>query len=124
MRQQRKQFCIFCNSEISNLRRHFFTKHREEDEIKELLQLPKGSRERSAALCKLRNKGYVLRNKGGEVIMRKGVKCEYVPCLSCGAMFGANTLYRHHQVCSGRGNPKNLTNNTQISERVEVYCNV
>ncbi|KAJ6647774.1 hypothetical protein Bhyg_02997 [Pseudolycoriella hygida] len=74
-KQQKRLFCIFCKKSVSKLARHLTSVHKKEPEVKRLVNLPKGSKERLSRLAKLKNKGLFEHNT-----IRKYNKNTFIPC--------------------------------------------
>lgn len=103
-------FCIYCKAQVIKMPRHLETVHKNEKEIREILLLPKGCKDRNDALNLLRNKGnynYAMENKK-LVVMRRTKDSQtgdnYLPCARCFGFFKRNTLKRHFKRCTGIDN--------------------
>lgn len=58
----KKDLCIFCDEQVTNLTRHMQRKHREEIEVAQFLSLKKGSNERKKLIDQLRKRGNFFNN--------------------------------------------------------------
>ena len=104
-------FCFYCKSKFTNITKHYFGPHRNEPEVKMILDHPKKSKGRSLALLKLRNAGdfqnnmTVLKNGEGTLITWARPDKEhvtykdYLPCEDCQGFFQRSNLWRHRQTC-------------------------
>ncbi|KRT83964.1 hypothetical protein AMK59_170 [Oryctes borbonicus] len=133
----KKYFCIFCKQTFTKLNRHLEHKHKDEDEVKEMLKYPKRSRERQQILYKLRTRGTFTFNKNSEyncgkiIVSRRPHPAlqrtcrDFLPCPSCGNYFAKKTLYRHSKRCSKKeGLQKDLRRTAlALITRVHPKCN-
>lgn len=111
--------CFVCNNDFSALPKHLEARHADNDDVKELMSLPKGSKMRKDLLQKLSRSGNyvhnikVLKEKKGELLpvrrpaVGKAVSYrQYTPCLYCKGFFLAVDLWRHAKICSNQENDK------------------
>jgi hypothetical protein len=105
------QYCMYCENGFTNLRKHFFSKHKNENEVKHILDLPKKSHERSVELTRIRNAGNYKHNvqalkegKGTLVVVSRqshdNDPGDYLPCEDCLGFFLKDSLWRHKKECS------------------------
>lgn len=73
-------------------------------------------------LEKIRIEGYT--EHYGTVLVRKGGKSDYVPCVKCDLHFSKKNLYKHHFKCTGNKAPKNLQNIIKQKALVESVSNL
>ncbi|GJQ78787.1 hypothetical protein Trydic_g2818 [Trypoxylus dichotomus] len=133
----KKYFCIFCKQTFTKLNRHLEHKHKDEEEVREMLKYPKRSTERKQILYELRTRGTFTFNKnseynGGKIIvsrrphpMLQRTSRDFLPCPSCGNYFAKKTLYRHSKRCSKKeGLQKDLRRRAlALIARVHPKCN-
>jgi len=107
----KNHYCLYCSKPSTNLRKHLWAKHKDEDYVKDVLTQAKHSKKRKLLLDKLRNLGDFQHNSEvrcrgeGEIIPWR---CppepvsanDYVPCPDCFAYFHKEHLWRHHQDCA------------------------
>ena len=107
----KKAYCIFCELPQTHIVRHWESKHKNEEKVKELMALPR--ERRSCAITKLRNMGNhahnvkVLEKEEGDLVVayRPGSETDvqdYVPCEGCYAYLRKKDLYRHKCPVRGR----------------------
>jgi len=112
-RHDKKQFCKFCMKALTNLSRHFITKHSSEPEVAALECIPLKSTRRKMHLRKLLNDGNYQHNvdvlaKGtGEIIpqrrpSRSSDYDQFILCKYCRAMFTKHCLRTHKNNCPFR----------------------
>lgn len=56
----KKYSCFYCKRLVAKLPHHLILKHKQEDVVKQIITLPKGSKERQQILFTIRNKGKYL----------------------------------------------------------------
>lgn len=106
----KKHCCLYCHKCSTNLLKHQLAKHASEDHVKQLLSLPKKSKERNLIIEKLRNLGdfqhncKVIEAGHGQILTWRNPSkavhpSEYLPCPSCFAFFIKKDLWRHRKVC-------------------------
>lgn len=86
--------------------RHIEKYHRDENEIKKILEYPKNSKERRQAFLLFRNNTNFDLFINGEVRPnRKTIKIDsstFYPCIYCKGMFNKNYLKRHVKSCKSK----------------------
>jgi len=106
-------YCKFCGNQIrSKMSRHLLNVHVDETAVREILLMPKGSKERRARLQKLTNEGNFSHNidviqKGkGEVVVGKRFANksahDYTACEFCKRFESKKNLWRHMKSCAAR----------------------
>lgn len=103
-RIRQKNFCIYCESLVTNFSRHVFRNHKLEIEVQQILSKAKASNERKKLLTLLRNKGNFLENTNR---CSKPMKMppgpiepdKYLPCSSCLGFYSRKQLWRHRKKC-------------------------
>ncbi|KAG9271819.1 hypothetical protein AMEX_G13306, partial [Astyanax mexicanus] len=127
----KRNYCVFCFKPSSKIARHLETVHRNEVEVAQAVQYPKGSKARRTKLNILRNRGNFVHN--AEVV-RKGtgqlVACyrpreqrdakDFIHCIHCQGLYSKRTLWRHMKNC-----PKKTQDSadSQVSrKRVRSLC--
>lgn len=102
--------CPFCGELKSRLTDHLKAKHRDEDEVKEALSLPKGLQDK--AFNNLKKKGIfkanqeVMKNELDQSKLhreRKQGENKMKICSFCQGFFSADAFYKHKQYCSEAG---------------------
>lgn len=107
-------FCLYCQVGQKNFCRHMELKHKTEPEVKHIMALKKGSKERRHELGVLRNKGNFLHNENvwkegtGKIVPRKRpskktsekMASSYLPCEFCRGTFLKHDLWKHQRSCS------------------------
>lgn len=116
----KKDLCIFCEEQVTNLTRHMQRKHREEIEVAQFLSLKKGSNERKKLIDQLRKRGNFFNNISDMPKMKpvrrpnqfaeQPQATDYLPCPFCYGLYKKKYLSRHTTVCSLK---KNSTEGTQ-----------
>jgi hypothetical protein len=110
-------FCTFCGAKIrSKIARHILTVHKKEEKVRDVLLLPKRSKERMRLLHNLSNEGNfkhnisVIRDGEGELIVgrRSALKSrkpsDYTVCEFCKKWQSKKNLWRHMKACDARVN--------------------
>lgn len=132
---KKANFCFYCKTKHQKIARHLETKHKEEEEVKKFIYLPKGNSERRTLISNIRKKGNFLFNtckqyNDGELIvsrrpsknlMRSAI--DFKACANCKAFFAKNTLRLHFRQCSGNVNTsKRITQllSRKITSRVHA----
>lgn len=102
--KSKKHFCIFCQTLQSKISRHFFLKHKKENEVKKALLLPIKSKERLNIISDLRKRGDFLHNtsvshNSGILIVPRRQQSkvnnsvdDYICCKKCKGFFSKKTL--------------------------------
>ena len=115
-----KEFeCYFCDPPkiVTNIRAHYFRKHKEEELVKQIQDCPPGSHDRKEkldTLTKLGNNSHnlrVIQQQAGTLFLcrrpSRATKIEvedYLPCSHCLGWFYKYDLYRHSTRCSVKNN--------------------
>lgn len=107
-RGQKKFWCCpFCKDRVKKFARHLERRHRSEEKVQILLQLPPKHKDRVSIISELRNKGTFIHNtdssinKGQIIVSRRpcvymGRKAsDYIPCPSCNGFYKKDSLYKH-----------------------------
>jgi len=110
----KKDLCIFCEEQVTNLTRHMQRKHGEEIEVAQFLALKKGSNERKKLIDQLRKRGNFFNNISDMPKMKpvrrpnqfseQPQATDYLPCTFCYGLYKKNYLRRHTKVCSLKKN--------------------
>ncbi|KAL1005187.1 hypothetical protein UPYG_G00055690 [Umbra pygmaea] len=128
----KKHFCIYCMKPNSKIARHLERQHGDEVDVARACSFPKSSKERSALLDELRNKGDYQHNilvleegKGEIVISRKSSGSasieDYLPCCHCLGFFVKSELRRHESLCKPKNeSEKGSWNNEETGPRKRV----
>ena len=106
-------YCKFCGNKIrSKISRHLLSVHADDAAVKEILFLPKRSKERRARLQRLINEGNfshniaVIRNGEGDIVVGKRLSntsaYDYTACEFCRRFESKRNLWRHMKSCSAR----------------------
>lgn len=102
-------YCMYCETNVSNFTRHMIRNHETEKEIVQYLSLEKGSKERQLLACQLRKRGEFLCNVGAEKVIKPVRKpnefsetplstANYLPCeYCCFGLYNKNYLHRHEK---------------------------
>jgi hypothetical protein len=116
--------CVYCEESFTNLTKHLLRRHKNENEVVRIRNLPKKSKIRADSLLKLRNAGDykhnmdVLKNGNGTLITwsrKEGDEhcpSDYLPCEDCLAFFLKDTLWRHKKTCP-------FKKDTQVNRQVQ-----
>nr|CAI5845620.1 unnamed protein product [Callosobruchus analis] len=128
-----KNFCYYCETDVTNFARHITNNHSHEIEVIKLNSLPLKSVERKRLLAELRNKGNYL-NSANCCPRRVCRACipdtPVLPCDNCLGFFSSKLLHRHRKRCgtkrSGRAQSEGqtiLVHNMRVDERLrrEVF---
>ena len=106
---RKKHFCRYCGEAMEQIIRHVEARHSTEDDVKDLLNADKKSRERARLTTLMKNRGNfehnieVLRRKEGTLIVVRSPSVAvsagyYYPCTQCYGFFSKNDVWRHHCV--------------------------
>ncbi|XP_029162154.1 uncharacterized protein LOC114933735 isoform X1 [Nylanderia fulva] len=105
-------FCFYCNTMQSKIARHLELKHKNEEEVKMFLLLPKKSRERRDAISQIRKRGNFKYNtqadlnNGSMIVVRRPTKEEkqcgsyFLPCSKCRGHYAIHNLRHHYRICA------------------------
>ena len=117
-RSVKKVACLICGELKSHrISEHLLSVHKEDDEVKKIANMPKGSRERRCALTLLKNKGNLFHNidvengmkKGELIVLRRpldGDFTNFLPCTSCLGYLKKKDLWRHFKRDCPNTDPK------------------
>ncbi|XP_039277836.1 uncharacterized protein LOC111064036 isoform X5 [Nilaparvata lugens] len=123
----RRNFCIFCRTLVSNFRRHQLRHHPLEKEVIDFLSecdpdLKERKRKRQAIFDELRNRGNYLYNSNIEskseilpirrpdTTKKEVAYHKYVHCVHCLGAFSRKTFYRHESKC-----PKKILADAEVN---------
>ncbi|CAH0555073.1 unnamed protein product [Brassicogethes aeneus] len=101
----KKDRCIYCNVDVTNFSRHLFRKHKDKDDIKAILKIPKGGLERKQRLNLLRNQGNLLVYSENVIrpVQRPTLgaadNITFIPCKYCKGLYKKQALNRHAKKC-------------------------
>ncbi|XP_074028803.1 uncharacterized protein [Leptinotarsa decemlineata] len=105
----KKYFCKYCKNMFTKLPSHFEKKHKEEEEVRKFLILPKGTEGRKRIIDGLRKQGCFEFNTDknlntGHLIVSRRTKyvkqsSDYKICPYCKGMFSKNTIRKHYAKC-------------------------
>lgn len=108
--KDRKDFCIYCEKDVSHFSRHLFTWHKLELEVEKILSTKKKSKERRDALSKIKKQGNFIKNRSDDrlrpvkrlqqKISTHVVSAEYLPCKYCLGFYKRKCLFRHTKRCT------------------------
>lgn len=107
--KDKKDFCMYCEQDVSHFGRHLFTWHPQEFDVQRILSFGINSKERREALAVLRNQGNFIRNRSSNIVLRpvkrlspsnKAEVEDYLPCSHCFGFYKKRFLYRHTKRCS------------------------
>ncbi|XP_077270902.1 uncharacterized protein LOC143902074 isoform X2 [Temnothorax americanus] len=108
----KKNFCVFCHTLQSKIARHLENKHRNEDQVKEFLNLPKGCAERLHKIANIRKEGNFIfnatkeYNHGRMITVRRPTQqtkqngVNFINCPYCGGYYTLNNLRHHARYCN------------------------
>lgn len=146
-------YCKFCGTRIVNkIQRHLLTVHQGEEEVKQILFLPKRSKERSLLLRRLTNDGNfqhnidVLREGNGHLVVGRRSELNtktasrFTVCVFCKKWQSKSNLWRHLKTCIEKieyhkNHPVTVTEDLQLfrsflirkirelSDRLRKRCN-
>lgn len=116
--KDKRVYCLFCEKLETNFPRHLERRHALEPEVKQLILLPKHSKDRLKHLELIKNKGNfqynrnILEKKQGSLIVGRRPTdsdkidvADYVPCNYCFKFFKKKKLYRHTKKCQFNDQP-------------------
>lgn len=103
----KKNYCFYCDKDVSHFVRHVLTWHETEITVQKILSLPKKSRARRDVIASLRKKGNFVKNRANDTLRPvKRLKSndaaridEYLPCSHCLGFYKKRSLYRHTKKC-------------------------
>ena len=114
-----KDFCFYCETQVTQFARHVIRNHPNEIEVQKIKALPKKGKERKKILTVLRKKGNYLYSSIGEV---KPVRKQdtsrsprkVAPCTYCLGFYARKQLWRHRKACSEK--PENTGKSFALRE--------
>lgn len=112
---KKRFFCIYCKQTRTNFYRHLEIVHKEEDKVKEFINLEKNSSERRRLIDIIRDTGSFEYNKNHldkPILARRRFvhpvpQCPekyFLPCPECRKQLSHKNLYKHYKICHGRSN--------------------
>lgn len=131
----KKNFCVFCETDQGKLSRHVIRKHKDKEEVIQLLSFEKGSNERKAIMEKIRKRGQFHFNTNraintGErkVTRRPNAKynklaIDFATCPSCLADYAKTSLRHHYRRCTKKNSAKRrsiLTSSKRLVGRIHL----
>lgn len=115
--ERKENICLYCETPMKRPSRHFQQKHKNIEEVANILQAPKG--ERRGLFNELISKGNwthnqkVLQTKTGQLCLKKqtlnseNVKTkDVIPCGHCHNLYKKRHLWKHYNVCPKNPNPE------------------
>lgn len=120
--QVKVNYCLYCQNSFPKIARHLLSVHKDELDVKAVLDLPKRSSSRLEAVEIIRNRGNYLHNvevidigEGDIVFSRRTKNKDHSLegaslCPHCMGLFQKDTVHRHAQRCPKKGTdlPKGL----------------
>lgn len=108
--KDRKDFCLFCEKDVSHFARHLNSWHKSESEVVQIFSHEAGSKQRRIGILRLKKRGNFIRNtKDSTLRPVKRVKhahhvesTDFLPCSHCLGFYKKTVLYRHTKICSER----------------------
>ena len=103
-RKRQKNFCIYCETAVTNFSRHIIRNHKLEIDVQQILSKPKLSNDRKQLLTLLRNIGNFLENvnrctKPMKMLSGPIDSDKYLPSSSCLGFYSRKQLLRHRKKC-------------------------
>ena len=124
-----KHCCYYCQEIVTKMPSHLESRHRNEDDVVELKQLPLKSKERTLAIEKLTRVGDYYHNleviscENGELFLLRRSSdnshqrfTEYGPCPACFGFVLRTDLWRHAKICQHFNKPVNETGESETYE--------
>ncbi|KAB0804418.1 hypothetical protein PPYR_01388 [Photinus pyralis] len=114
---KKQVLCKYCKCKIAtkNFARHLESHHRDENEVKKMLQYPRKSKERRQAFSLFRNHTNFDQYIEGVICpYRETIKknsLTYYPCIYCKGVFQKEYLKRHSKLCVMQNSRKELSSN-------------
>ncbi|XP_012521933.1 uncharacterized protein LOC105828238 isoform X1 [Monomorium pharaonis] len=108
----KRNFCFYCKKMMTKISRHYETIHKDEEDVKKFISLPKGNQDRQNIIKHLRQKGNYLFNlnptyNNGELLVcrrptESGTKtaCDFVCCAGCKGFFSKSSIRQHFRKCT------------------------
>ncbi len=96
--KNKKSFCFYCETDVTNFSRHLFRNHQSEKEVQEILTLPKKDNRRKIYLQNVRKMGNftICRPVRNTVDIDKA---QLLPCVFCKGYYIKESLCFHVQKC-------------------------
>lgn len=134
----KKDFCIYCQTEQSKLSRHLSRKHRNVKEIKDIFYIPKGRPERRILIKKIRKNRHYLFNTNSNIntgelkVMRRPKynknASDFSICPQCKGNYSKSAIRHHYRRCSKQNSTNNrtiLAKSRKITGRIhESACKI
>lgn len=135
---KKANFCVYCHKKQLKLARHLELKHKNEDDVRKFVALPKKTIERRQIIEIIRKRGNYLFNtdsklNDGELIVSRRPNQKYsrhasyfIPCGNCKAFFAKNTLRWHYARCSKTSSSKSrsvLVSSKRVIGRIHPRAN-
>nr|XP_023017337.1 uncharacterized protein LOC111506492 [Leptinotarsa decemlineata] len=105
----KKDRCLYCNTDVTNFSRHLFRKHAEEESVQKILSQPKGKHSRKKMIELLRKQGnFSMLNSANIVrpVQRPSSTSriitsltDFLPCKYCKGLYKSKSLKRHAKIC-------------------------
>lgn len=128
----KKHFCLYCHTLQSKFARHLTLKHKNEEDVKKFIHIPKGLPERKLIIDAIRKKGNFLHNTKAEyntgILIPSRLRQEkfnniaedYICCTNCKAFFSKKTIRIHFSKCD-QTHKKGVRNVTVAGRRLTGY---
>lgn len=106
-------FCLYCKTIQQKIARHLETRHKDVEDVKKFIDLPKGNPERKNLIAEIRKRGNFLFNtdknyNNGELKVARRPQekfnrraTDFRACAKCKAFFSNATLRIHFKRCTG-----------------------
>lgn len=101
--------CLYCNEDVTNFSRHLFRKHKTEQTVIMIMDLPKGDKTRATMINSMRKNGNFNAIEKSEIIrpiQRLNLKTselpnisEFMPCPYCKGIYRKASLNKHAKKC-------------------------
>lgn len=111
---KKANYCAFCHTKQQKIARHLELRHKNEEDVKKFMILPKGSADRKSIIAKIRKKGNFIFNthddfNDGELIVARRPRANSVKnakdfkvCANCKGFYSGITIRKHFLQCTGR----------------------
>ncbi|XP_039302307.1 uncharacterized protein LOC105204461 isoform X3 [Solenopsis invicta] len=131
----KRNFCYYCKKMLTKIARHFEQMHRDEEDVKKFMSLPKGNQERQKIIKNLRRKGNHLFNldpayNNGELIVcrrptesGKKTACDFICCTGCKGFFSKSNIRQHFRKCTQRCVERSVNKLGRIQDRIHECAN-
>ncbi|XP_072383666.1 uncharacterized protein [Diabrotica undecimpunctata] len=123
--KDRRDFCFYCEKDVSHFSRHISKWHSEEIDVVKILCHKVNSKERRLALSNLRKKGNFIRNRTDSALRPvkrpkltdKSLSADqYLPCKYCLGYYKKKFLFRHTKICLSNYDKENNRRQTSQSD--------